>query len=398
MQLRDWFGDEGTFEDRTNGIFRALTAKSGKSYATISSYLRYLEMDGFIEMGRAVGRRGVPMIISLRVKKVDMLPHALRAKLTKEQADELLPAPRTTLIKKLPKVPDPSVALLIDFDNATIGAEEASYVLSFAKLVEYVRLSFGKPIERMAFVSPRSWGKSEWLFRADILPVLCPPYIKDKDSVDEKIKERVRLCAEYLYVRKIVVVTADGDIAKDPGLVVMAANFGTELHFLDTRKLKDVLEGEEERITLQSSSLFNSFGGAVECIESGTPARSTNEETKTDFLCTIYKTIKEVCAVGQYSFRPLLEEVWERRLSTAWRGIFNKEDARIALSVFTRRGILRSYQGRSRTYYTPNLSHPFCVKAQARLDQGIKLAVAGNGASPRLTPPPPLIIPSSVRG
>ncbi|MEK7090133.1 MAG: hypothetical protein AAB930_00945 [Patescibacteria group bacterium] len=367
-------GAEKRFSDNGVGIIFRFRAGYKKNDSTIRSLLNALEARGIISIGKgpnATGR-GRYMFSSIKILREDFTDPVLVQK-------AIAPEPRPAKTSNTPPLPAPSgngnlpdrqagpkqtMAILIDFDNTVISATEAGYTFSPKKLNEYCR-KFGVAEFRMAFLSPRSRGDiNQHAFQlnsAGFDPVICPMYIKEKDSVDEILKEKVRQLLKYVDV--IVISTADGDMKKDARFENQVLDQGKKLEYVDVKALARELAGTEgEPCGIPSESRrYAGFQSAIDIIMSGRCTLNQTEDINVKFVCEAYDAAVMVAEKRELSFRELVQASWDR-LTDNRKRMFRPDDLKSLLSALNHKDIIKSHPTPRFTYYKPNPSHQFPAK------------------------------------
>lgn len=369
-QLVEICGPEKKFFDNSISILYKLGAKYGKPKPVIRSLLGALETKGVITIERGPNPfgRGRHMATGLKILREDIESVA-----DNNNDSRVTSPPKVRLIKPSSKPGTPlipenptakqSLAILIDFDNADISAQEAGFKFSPKKLNEYCR-KFGVAEFRMAFLSPRSRGDlnrhANQLNSAGFDPVLCPLYIKDKDSVDEILKEKVRKLSKYVDV--IVIVTADGDMKKDARFENQILDQGKKLEYIDVKTLaRELATDEDEPPEPQESKRYKEFKDAVEIVVSGRCTLSQTEDTNVKFVCEAYDVAVMIADKAEMCFRDLLESAWSG-LPDHHKRMFRSDDLKTMLSLLHHKDIFQSHRSHRFTFYKPNHRHPFSAK------------------------------------
>jgi len=365
-QLIELGGSEKKFVDNGVGIIYQLKSKYGKCEPVIRSLLKALESKGVIAIAKGPNQsgRGRYMAVGLTI---------LRDDIDSANENRVADPSKVRLIKPSDKpgtsptsgnrVSGRTVAILIDFDNANISAEEAGFKFSPKKLNEYCR-KFGAAKFRMAFLSPRSRGDisrhANLLNAAGYDSVLCPLYIKEKDSVDEILKEKVRQLLEYADV--FVIVTADGDMRKDARFENQILDQGKKLEYIDVKSLARELAAEEDEASSpQESKRYKEFRDAIDIIMSGRCTLNQTEDINVKFICEAYDVAIKVADKTEMCFRDLLESTW-KELPDHRKRMFRSDDLKTLLSALHHEDIFQAHRSFRFTYYKSNRQHPFPAK------------------------------------
>ena len=370
-------GAEKRFSDNSVGIIFRLRAGYKKGDLAIRSLLHALEAKGIIstEKGPNAIGRGRYMATGIKILREDFTDSGFVQKAT-----ALKPHPaKTSDTSPLPvpsgngNLPDrqtdlkQAMAILIDFDNTVISATEAGYTFSPKKLNEYCR-KFGVAEFRMAFLSPRSRGNiNQHAFQlnaAGFDPIICPMYIKEKDSVDEILKEKVRQLLKYVDV--IVISTADGDMKNDARFENQVLDQGKKLEYVNVKALARELAGtEDEPCGIPSESKrYAEFRTAIGIIMSGRCTLNQTEDINVKFLCEAYDAAVMITEKRELSFRELVQATWYR-LTDNRKKMFRLDDLKSLLSALNHEDIIKSHSSFKFTYYKPNLQHQFPTKRAA---------------------------------
>ena len=160
------------------------------------------------------------------------------------------PAPATEL-----------AAVLVDVDNVVIPSRQGHLNISWAKLKEYLRETFGKLGFSDAFIGPRTDDDLIALLWDNGFDVItCPMGSKDKDSVDEKMRMRALKYLLTTGISHVVIVSRDADFRP---LVVEAADRGKQVTLVDTTGLAARLAGMDAPVILKNSRPLERYLDAV---------------------------------------------------------------------------------------------------------------------------------------
>lgn len=251
------------------------------------------------------------------------------------------------------KVPRPLVAVLVDFDNATIGArKEGHYQLSFVRLREYVR-QFGQVVFADVFLSPKSTTLENvgMVWSAGFTPIACPRERKDKDAVDAQIKARGRLYIEHSHIQMLVIVSEDQDFAGDPNFVHGVRDLGKEIRFVSVSKLADVLAGTNEARVLQPSRKLQTYTGILERMESDQPV----EGWEPRFITAVFAELLRISL--PYGFKRLCDLVWPR--ITLFHEQVSPHDLDRLLSAMIEKSLIQKLSIGEGVAYRLNRDHPW---------------------------------------
>lgn len=231
-------------------------------------------------------------------------------------------------IRPIPPTPAPShrpaapvaegIAVLVDVDNVQAQLDTEGNPVSWTRLKDFLRglgpLSFSD-----AFISPRSFTKPAVLWDAGFDVIACPMAAKDKDDVDEKIRNRA---LRYLFltgITRIVIVSDDRDFLP---LVAQAADRGKSVELISPTRIAPLIVGTDPPHTLDDSRQMRRFLRAIGDLRSGNPQIPNLDR---DFLAAVAAHARTDLVDGhgralrgvKDRIRPHLFPRWSRHFQTA---------------------------------------------------------------------------------
>jgi len=159
------------------------------------------------------------------------------------------------------------IAVLVDVDNVQAQLDTEGQPVSWGRLKDFLRglgpLSFSD-----AFTSPRSFTSPVALWDAGFDVIACPMAAKDKDDVDEKIRNRA---LRYLFltgISRIVIVSDDRDFLP---LVAQAADRGKTVELVSPLRIAPLIVGTDPPHPLDDSRQMRRFLRAISDLRAGNP-------------------------------------------------------------------------------------------------------------------------------
>ncbi|TSC62890.1 MAG: hypothetical protein G01um101448_569 [Parcubacteria group bacterium Gr01-1014_48] len=373
------------------GIVCELSRQMGKTGVSISQSLAKLSDLGLIERTyshNSIGRGS--RITEIRIlKRKYSAPHTQKQEttsVTSASSAEVTEAPLLSpveeasarAVKTRENGERDLVAVLVDYDNV-LGVTRKIFEVSFIKLRNFCR-EFGRVIYSDIFLSPISARRPEvitLLWQSGFEVFVCPMQTKDKDAVDAKLKARVRKYAEFSSVRKVLIVSGDGDFSHDPDLHAFVQDLGKEVIILKPSEYRHELEGDNH--VFKNDALSRRADDFVRCIEyasTGSANVPAEDQKRFSFVQDVIRSIDIVGSGKTLSFNKLSELVWEYlciriavRTQVRWSQFFGEGDLKNVLSALVHTKILNPAVCKGRhgspkefTYYELNRGHSIVTR------------------------------------
>ncbi len=330
-----------------------LATQIDKGTSTVKRYLEALERQKFVEL--IFGDR--QKIIKLKILKDntsslgDVAPMDYAPKISAEPA-ELNPTPAPPTLKPTVETPVPfrfekpampKVVVLGDYDNTEIEARSEKRELSWGNLLDEAR-ALGRVTHAFMFYSPTSNFNPtvcSTLNHAGFLCISCPKRHKDRDSVDWQMMQLARSFLEDGDADIVVVISMDGDF---DGLDAVARNHHKQIVYLKINELWGKVGGKDFVPTPVDDREIRLFNFALDSIEQGKNAGIYAGPKHIKFLQELILVGSRVSVLKLAGFEAFKDKVWNG-IEANWKTVFAPNQAKTALQVLLRRGLLVSRDG-----------------------------------------------------
>lgn len=336
-----------------------LRLKTNLSDPTLKKYLESLEAEGHIETiwGGHGGRQ---------IEKIKLGKKALLFGSQRFPAEPVIGLKANTGLNgngSNGSHYDGSVVALVDFDNVTGSARDASFSISFGRIREYVR-RFGTVLFVDAFVSPNSARPEivQGLWNAGFQVIACPMASKDRDDVDAKMNWRARQYLNMANVTTVIIVSRDQDFRD---LTDYAEDLHKKVVFIDVVKQRSEFEGVDPSggIPTYTSRRLIKFTRALDQLSENSRGYNAEEAETIRFVrdvvveCDAREKDMEKLALAKPSFLTLQSYV-SARVMLRWSKIFTAIDVKQALTAMVEARAVEKLVGGGTTYYVLSRNHP----------------------------------------
>lgn len=230
------------------------------------------------------------------------------------------------------------LAGIVDYDNIKASEQELHYDLSFSKMKKFLQSMNQKVMFAEVFLSPHSNSQRviDKLWHCGWLTVSCPHRIKDKDSVDMKMKWRVMSFLDLPGIDTIVVFSNDRDF---DDLVDKASDYGKRLIIVGSAVIKENCEGKDE---IPDKILHRNVLEFIKCfqfVQNGYQPVSGRDKR----ICELFKTtINHLASVNgeKYrGFRTVSNNIRETLIELGFND-FNKDEYNVLVRALIEQKVI----------------------------------------------------------
>ena len=252
----------------------------------------------------------------------------------------------------------PQSVVIVDFDNVMVMAGENGFPVSFTRLKSFLQ-KFGDIVLAFVFVPWKYRSEARVLSDAGFYVILCPPFYKDKDSVDVVLARMVQSIIVCLKksIQQIVLVSRDADF--NP-LAALARDHGLLPINVDILTIREEVEGEDGAPQVYLAREGERFKRILRAYERDLSFEHEKSPLHISFLTDIVK-IAGKCNESQHFTFAELQRYIANHLDPQW-DYFKRTLLRSALSALKEVEAITRSEVAGSAYYTLNRESPIVKK------------------------------------